>query len=188
MAAAGLHASRDSFYRTTRSRKQDRSGVTTFPLELLPRRCPLCGNRAIIGHGQRRKQPRTKSTTASAFGEGCAGPVARHSPSCPPGRCRRATTAFIAGSRQQSESSNSTAVRNNGLSTSEIQPGCRTHPRCGDGRRGGWSACGLRSRADSGILARDLPAACRIPRLVCQRLESFRSGSKCSSIIKECEE
>ena len=30
--------------------------MTTFPLELLPRRCPLCGNQTIIGHGQRRKQ------------------------------------------------------------------------------------------------------------------------------------
>jgi hypothetical protein len=28
----------------------------TFPLELLPRRCPLCGDDTIIGHGQRRKQ------------------------------------------------------------------------------------------------------------------------------------
>ena len=27
-----------------------------FPLELLPRRCPLCGDDTIIGHGQRRKQ------------------------------------------------------------------------------------------------------------------------------------
>jgi hypothetical protein len=26
-----------------------------FPLELLPRRCPLCGDDTIIGHGQRRK-------------------------------------------------------------------------------------------------------------------------------------
>ena len=30
--------------------------MTTFPLALLPRRCPLCGNRTIIGHGQRCKQ------------------------------------------------------------------------------------------------------------------------------------
>jgi hypothetical protein len=30
--------------------------VTTFPLGMLPRRCPLCGNQTIIGHGQRRKQ------------------------------------------------------------------------------------------------------------------------------------
>jgi ribosomal protein S27AE len=28
----------------------------TFPLELLPRRCPQCGDDTIIGHGQRRKQ------------------------------------------------------------------------------------------------------------------------------------
>ena len=37
-------------------RSQDRSGVTSFPLHLLPRRCPLCGDDTIIGHGQRRKQ------------------------------------------------------------------------------------------------------------------------------------
>jgi Domain of unknown function (DUF6431) len=30
--------------------------VTAFPLRMLPRRCPLCGNQTIIGHGQRRKQ------------------------------------------------------------------------------------------------------------------------------------
>ena len=30
--------------------------VTAFPLRLLPRRCPLCGDDTIIGHGQRRKQ------------------------------------------------------------------------------------------------------------------------------------
>ena len=27
-----------------------------FPLALLPRRCPRCGNESIIGHGRRRKQ------------------------------------------------------------------------------------------------------------------------------------
>jgi hypothetical protein len=31
-------------------------GVTEIPLELLPRLCPLCGERTIIGHGQRLKQ------------------------------------------------------------------------------------------------------------------------------------
>ena len=30
--------------------------MTAFPLQLLPRRCPLCGDETIIGHGQRRKQ------------------------------------------------------------------------------------------------------------------------------------
>lgn len=27
-----------------------------FPLKVLPRRCPVCGNRTIVGHGKRRKQ------------------------------------------------------------------------------------------------------------------------------------
>jgi len=30
--------------------------VTEIPLELLPRLCPFCGERTIIGHGQRLKQ------------------------------------------------------------------------------------------------------------------------------------
>ena len=30
-------------------------GVTEIPLALLPRLCPLCGNRTIIGHGRRLK-------------------------------------------------------------------------------------------------------------------------------------
>ena len=30
--------------------------MRAFPLQLLPRRCPLCGDDTIIGHGQRRKQ------------------------------------------------------------------------------------------------------------------------------------
>ena len=53
---AGLHASRDSFYRTARAARQVRPGVNVFPLALLPRRCPRCGEHSIIGHGRRRKQ------------------------------------------------------------------------------------------------------------------------------------
>lgn len=30
--------------------------MTPFPLQLLPRRCPVCGKPTIIGHGVRRKQ------------------------------------------------------------------------------------------------------------------------------------
>ena len=30
--------------------------ATPFPLRMLPRRCPVCGNRSIVGHGLRRKQ------------------------------------------------------------------------------------------------------------------------------------
>jgi len=52
--AAGLHASRDSFYRTARSKRQHRPGV--IPLDLLPRRCPVCQDHTIIGHGRRSRQ------------------------------------------------------------------------------------------------------------------------------------
>ena len=51
---AGLHASRDSLYRTARDERQRRPGV--IPLDLLPRRCPICGNCTIIGHGRRLRQ------------------------------------------------------------------------------------------------------------------------------------
>jgi hypothetical protein len=50
-SAAGLHASRDSLYRTARSKGQHRAGV--IPLELLPRECPVCRDHTIIGHGRR---------------------------------------------------------------------------------------------------------------------------------------
>jgi hypothetical protein len=50
-SAAGLHASRDSFYRTARGRRQLRTGV--IPLTLLPRQCPKCRRATIIGHGLR---------------------------------------------------------------------------------------------------------------------------------------
>jgi hypothetical protein len=53
-SAAGLHASRDSLYRTAGSGRQHRSGVV--PLNLLPRRCPACRDDTIIGHGRRLRQ------------------------------------------------------------------------------------------------------------------------------------
>lgn len=53
-SAAGLHASRDSLYRTARHQRQHRAGVV--PLDLLPRLCPLCRDDTIIGHGRRLRQ------------------------------------------------------------------------------------------------------------------------------------
>jgi len=50
-SAAGLHASRDSLYRTARGQRQHRTGV--IPLNLLPRLCPICRDHTIIGHGRR---------------------------------------------------------------------------------------------------------------------------------------
>ena len=43
--------SRDSLYLTARDERQHRAGV--IPLHLLPRRCPLCRNHSIVGHGRR---------------------------------------------------------------------------------------------------------------------------------------
>src|SRR5947208_15681229 len=42
------------FYRTARSERQHRPGV--IPLDRLPRRCPICQNDTIIGHGRRLRQ------------------------------------------------------------------------------------------------------------------------------------
>jgi hypothetical protein len=53
-SAAGLHASRDSLYRTARGGRQHRPGV--IPLDRLPRRCPVCQTDTIIGHGRRLRQ------------------------------------------------------------------------------------------------------------------------------------
>jgi hypothetical protein len=35
---------------------ENKTGLTEIPLELLPRLCPFCNERTIIGHGQRLKQ------------------------------------------------------------------------------------------------------------------------------------
>ena len=53
-SAASLHASRDYLYRTARGERQHRAGV--IPLDLLPRRCPICRDDTIIGHGRRLRQ------------------------------------------------------------------------------------------------------------------------------------
>ena len=44
------------FIELPETEKQDGPWVTRIPLELLPRRCPFCGERTIIGHGKRLKQ------------------------------------------------------------------------------------------------------------------------------------
>jgi len=53
-SAAGLHASSDSLYRTAGNKRQYRAGV--IPLAFLPRRCPVCHDNTIIGHGRRLRQ------------------------------------------------------------------------------------------------------------------------------------
>ena len=68
---------RDSFYRTARSRRQDCTGVTEIPLALLPRRCPLCGNRTIIGHGRRLKQAHDERHTEIWIRRGLCRPCQR---------------------------------------------------------------------------------------------------------------
>ena len=56
--AAGLHASRDSLYRTATSRRQDRSGVTRISLQQIPRWCPVC-------RGENDHRPRAATQTSA---------------------------------------------------------------------------------------------------------------------------
>jgi len=56
------------------------TGTTAIPLQLLPRRCPICGNRTIVGHGQRRKQAHDSRRTSIRIRRG----------RCPP--CRKTFT------------------------------------------------------------------------------------------------
>ena len=48
--------------------------MTEIPLALLPRRCPLCGNRTIIGHGRRLKQAHDERHAQIRIRRGRCGP------------------------------------------------------------------------------------------------------------------
>ena len=94
--AAGLHASRDSLYRTAVGGRQDRAGVAEISLAQLPRRCPICDQDTIIGHGRRRKQAHDEQHDWIWVRRGRCPRARRPSPFCPPGRRRTATTATTA--------------------------------------------------------------------------------------------
>jgi len=60
--------------------------VIEIPLDLLPRRCPSCGNRTIVGHGRRRKQAHDRQHDWISIRRG----------RCPP--CRKTFTVLPAWS------------------------------------------------------------------------------------------
>jgi len=84
--------------------------VTTFAPKLLPRRCPLCGNRTIIGHGQRRKQAHDKVHDFIRIRRGRCPACHKTFTILPSGRLPTGTTALLAGNRRHSEASSPAAV------------------------------------------------------------------------------
>ena len=111
-SAAGLHASLDSLYRTARAARQVRSGVTAFPLALLPRRCPRCGPTPSSATANGASRPTTNTTTGSGYGAACAGRVEKPSPSFRTGRRPTASTAFAAGNKPGNRVATAAALGN----------------------------------------------------------------------------
>jgi len=150
--------------------------VTGFPLELLPRRCPLCGNQTIIGHGQRRKQAHDQLHDVICIRRGLCRP------------CRKTFTILPTWSAPNSHYSlhcrrqAAERMEQPHLSWEQSAPLIRNPDRLPDPctlrrwttRRlislwsslyaGLWKALGWGFLNAPTILAWDLPAACRILR------------------------
>ena len=144
--------------------------LAPFPLQLLPRRCPLCGDDTIIGHGQRRKQAHDQCHDWIWVRRGICHPCSKTFTILPDWlapsghfslRCRQQACESLAA----------------GASVEQAAPHCKDPSRSPDPstlRR--WAqrrllsvCCWLRARAIGGhffraptILAWDLGAVCRI--------------------------
>ena len=177
-SAAGLHASRDSLYRTAVGRRQERAGVTEIPSGAAARLVSAVRQPSIVGHGRRRKQAHDRQHDWIWIRRGRARPAGRHSRSCPPGRHRMATIATAAGKRRRNRHRESTVVGSNPPLTAKIPIDCRTRPRFGGGLARKlislwfWMKTGFRKALASElysmrptILAWDCAAAGRILRL-----------------------
>ena len=145
-SAAGLHASRDSFYRTARGERQHRPGV--IPLDLLPRRCPVCRDDTIIGHGRRLRQCHDDQHERIWVRRGICRAVQEdlHDLARLAGAIRH-TTACIADSRLVSGSPPA-ILPSKPRRTAKIRRACPIHPPCADGRSVDCSACGAGSRPE----------------------------------------
>ena len=139
--SGGLHASRDSLYRTARGERQRRTGV--IPLEWLPRRCPVCrgavqfaaATRSLAMDGAGASAMMT-STNPSGCGAEFASRAGRLSLFCPIGWRQPGTTAFTAGSGLASGSR--LAILLNKLHhTARTQHACLIPQLCAGGRNGG---------------------------------------------------
>ena len=148
--------------------------MTVFPLGLLPRLCPVCGERTIIGHGQRRKQAHDPLHDRIFIRRGLCRP------------CRKTFTILPIWSpphghysfhcRQQAAA----RIQQQHVSWEQAAPAVKDPNRLPDpstvrrwaGRRlaslwalihgGFWQALGWKFLGAPTILAWDFPAACRI--------------------------
>jgi hypothetical protein len=102
-------------------------GTTAIPLRLLPRLCPICGNRTIVGHGQRYRQAHDSQHDWIRIRRG----------RCPP--CRKTFTVLPAWSppychysidcRQQAWDE---VCDNNGIGWEQAPPHCKDPTRLPD--------------------------------------------------------
>ena len=142
-SAAGLHASPDSLYRIVRSERQRRAGVTSVPLQLLPRRCPFCGE-----PNDRRSRAATQTGTRSTArldldsSRSMRAVPEEHLQSCPAWSPPYGHYSFRCRQEALGVGCASPAVGNNRFPVSKIQTGYRTRPRWGVGA-GDCSSCAI---------------------------------------------
>jgi len=139
-SAAGLHASRDYLYRTARGERQHRSGV--IPLDLLPRRCPVCHDHTIIGHWLRFRQAHDDRHEHIWVRRGICHPCGRPSRSCPIGSHLQHRSACIAGNRPVRASPQAIPLSKQ-RRPAKIRRARPIHPRFADGHIGVCTACAL---------------------------------------------
>jgi hypothetical protein len=152
-------------------------GVTTFPLDVLPRWCPLCRNRTIIGHGQRRKQAHDDVHDFIRIRRGRCPPCHKTFTVLPiwssPGGhysflCRQQAAARIEQSDvswEQSTPNLKDSTRLPDPSTLRRWAGRRLVSLWSWLRSGLWKPMGSRFLSEPTILAWDCPAFCRILRI-----------------------
>ena len=117
------------FIELPETEKQDGPWVTRIPLELLPRRCPFCGEWTIIGHENDSSRRETSNTNRSGFAWACVVPGRRHLPYCPTGRHRPCTTASAAGNKRGSYWARRVATGSDPSPTSQMPRGRQSRPR-----------------------------------------------------------
>ena len=102
-SAAGLHASRDSLYRTARGGRQDRRRGDRDPADAAASAMSALrqADRSSVTDGGSNKRT-TNGTSRSGFAAVSVVHARRHSRSCPIGRRRQGTTASTVGNKRGS--------------------------------------------------------------------------------------
>ena len=108
--------------------------MTEIPLELLPRLCPFCGERTIIGHGRRLKQAHDERHQQIWIRRGRVVPARRPLRCCPTGRRRQGTTASTAGNKRGSCCARRTPIGSDPFPTSPTRRDRQTRLPCDGGR------------------------------------------------------